>query len=130
MRIVTQALAYFAAIFALGFVLGTVRTLWLAPVLGSAAAVALELPVMLSASWWWAGRLHSRAPLPSRRAALAMGKLAFALLLLAELALGVWGFGQSLRAWSAALASLPGALGLAGQVGFALMPWAVWRDAP
>jgi len=44
------ALAYFLPVFALGFVLGTVRTLWLAPMLGELAAVAAELPVMLAAS--------------------------------------------------------------------------------
>src|SRR5690606_39056760 len=50
--ILHAALAYWAAIFALGFVLGTVRTLWLAPAVGELAAVALELPVMLGASAW------------------------------------------------------------------------------
>ena len=38
-----DALIYLAAIFALGFVLGTIRTLWLAPAVGHLAAVALEL---------------------------------------------------------------------------------------
>ncbi len=42
-------LAYFAVIFGLGFLLGTVRTLLLEPRIGALPAVALELPVMLGA---------------------------------------------------------------------------------
>lgn len=46
-----NALAYAGAIFALGFVLGTVRTLWLAPQVGALAAVPIEVPVM--PGWVW-----------------------------------------------------------------------------
>lgn len=127
MPVLRHALVYLAAIFALGFVLGTVRTLSLAPAVGQLAAVALELPVMLGASWWLARRLAARRPLPSRGAALAAGGIAFALLMVLELALGVALFGQSAGQWLAALATPPGALGLAGQALFALMPALVWK---
>lgn len=122
-----HALIYLAAIFALGFVLGTVRTLWLAPAVGHLAAVALELPVMLGASWWLARQLAARRPLPSRGAALAAGGLAFALLMALDLALGLTLFGQGAGEWLAALATPPGALGLAGQALFALLPALAWR---
>ena len=127
MPILRHALIYLAAIFALGFVLGTVRTLWLAPAVGHLAAVALELPVMLGASWWLARHLAARRPLPSRGAALAAGGIAFALLMVLELALGVALFGQGAGQWLAALTTPPGALGLAGQALFALMPALVWQ---
>ena len=127
MNLLRHALVYLAAIFALGFVLGTVRTLWLAPAVGPLAAVALELPVMLGASWWLARRMAARRPLPSRGAALAAGGIAFALLMLAELSLGMALFGQSANEWLAALATPPGMLGLAGQALFALMPALVWQ---
>lgn len=127
MSLLRHALIYLAAIFALGFVLGTIRTLWLAPALGHLAAVALELPVMLGASWWLARRLAARRPLPSRSAALLAGLIAFVLLLALELALGVALFGQSAQEWGAALATPPGALGLAGQVLFGLLPALVWK---
>lgn len=123
MSIVRPALIYFAAIFALGFVLGTLRTLWLAPAVGETAAVMAELPVMLAASWWAARRVLARSALPSRDAALAMGALAFALLLAAELALAL---GQSAAQWLASLTRMPGPLGLAGQALFGLMPALVW----
>ncbi len=48
---IRAALRYWLGIFALGFVLGTARTLWLEPMLGAVPAVTLELPVMLAASW-------------------------------------------------------------------------------
>jgi hypothetical protein len=47
MRILKAALLYFAIVFGVGFVLGTIRTLWLVPRLGARAAELLEMPVML-----------------------------------------------------------------------------------
>jgi hypothetical protein len=116
------ALAYFAGTFALGFALGTVRTLWLAPAMGETGAVLAELPLMLGFSWWWARRLLRRQPLPRRSQALAMGGLALLLLLAAELALTLL-LGRGAGQWLDGLSTPAGALGLAGQLGFAVMPW-------
>ena len=118
---------YWAGVFALAFVLGIGRTLWLAPRIGAFSAVLCEVPLVLAASWWWARRLFERRPLPSRAAAFAMGGLAFALLIMAEVALSVIAFGISPSDWAASLAAPVGALGLAGQLGFALMPGLVWK---
>ncbi len=119
------AIAYWALIFALGFVLGMVRALWLAPLVGALPATALELPVMLGASWWVAGWLIRRFAIASGGEALAMGAMAFALLLASECLLAAAISGQTAGAWLAGLAKPPAFLGLAGQVVFALMPW--WR---
>ena len=126
LRIARAAAVYFAAIFALGFALGTVRVLWLAPRAGETAAVLAELPVMLAASWFAARWQTRRHGIKSSPAALAMGALAFALLLGAELLLGL-ATGQAPREWLAGLARPPGAIGLAGQAAFALFPLAVRR---
>jgi hypothetical protein len=125
-RIVTNAMAYWAAIFALGFVLGTLRTLWLTPLLGALAAVLIELPVVLAASWFGARVILARWPLASRQGALAMGGLAFALLMAAELVLGVFAFGLTPGAWLARFGEPAGLLGLTGQIGFALIPAWIW----
>lgn len=125
MQVGKAAAAYWAMIFALGFVLGTVRVLWLAPTVGLLPATALELPVMLGASWWAAGRVLRRFGIEGGAEALAMGALAFALLLGAECTLAVMLIDQSPKAWLAGLAEPHAALGLAGQVAFALFPW--WR---
>ncbi len=121
------AAAYWGGVFALAFVIGIGRTLWLAPRIGAFSAVLCEVPLVLAASWWWARRLLQRRPLPSRSAALAMGATAFAILMLAECALAVLLFGQTPAIWAASLTTRAGALGLAGQLGFALMPGLVWQ---
>ncbi|HSF62739.1 MAG TPA: hypothetical protein VLA78_00005 [Paracoccaceae bacterium] len=123
MPLLTAALAYFALVFAAGFALGTARVLLLAPRLGETGAVALELPVMIALSWLSASWVLRRRPLPPGAPRLAMGAVAFALLMGAEAALAVLAFGQTPAAWAAALATPPGALGLAGQILFALIPW-------
>jgi hypothetical protein len=117
------AAAYAALIFAAGFVLGSLRVLALAPRLGEVAAVLAEVPVMLALSWLAARRAVARFAVPPVAAArLAMGALAFALLMAAEVALGLWGFGRSVAEVVAGMTSAAGLIGLAGQVGFGLMP--------
>jgi hypothetical protein len=44
-------LAYFAAVFAVGFVLGVGRELVVRPHLGTLASIMVEAPAMLLASW-------------------------------------------------------------------------------
>lgn len=115
--------AYAAAIFAAGFVLGSLRVAVLAPRLGEVVAVLTEVPVMLALSYLAARSAVGRFGVPAVAAVrLAMGALAFALLMAAEVALGLWGFGRSLAEVAAGTASAAGLIGLAGQVGFGLMP--------
>jgi hypothetical protein len=122
-RVVAAAVCYAGTVFAAGFVLGTIRVLWLARAAGALGAVALEVPVMLAVSWaaaGWCARIHAvPARYPPR---LGMGGLAFALLMLAEASIVVLLFGQSPAVIVAGWATPAGALGLAGQVGFAAMP--------
>ena len=80
---------YFLAVFAVGFLLGVARTLWLVPRLGERWSELLEMPVMLVAIYlaarWISDRFTLRPrPVPVR---LATGLVALALLLAAELAL-------------------------------------------
>ncbi len=58
-----------------------------------------------------------------------MGALAFALLMVVELALSVFVFGRSTDEYLAAFATLPGAIGLAAQTAFAFVPWVQGRRA-
>lgn len=114
------AALYFLGVFALGFVLGALRVIWLAPEVGAYAAVWMELPLMLGFSWWLSGRL-ARGLTTAQR--IGMGAVAFALLMMAEMALAVFAFNLTVTAWLAGLLTPEGKIGLAGQVAFGLFPW-------
>ena len=121
--VLRAASAYFAMVFAAGFVLGAARMMFIAPRTGELMAVLLELPIMLIISWFACGRALRRHPVPANAAAhAATGTLALAFLLVAELILAVAAFGGTPATFAAHLATPPGALGLAGQVAFALFP--------
>jgi hypothetical protein len=119
---IRAGLAYFALVFAIAFLLGTVRTLWIAPALGATNAVLVELPVMLAASWFIARWLVRRMAIKSVKEQMTMGVTAFATLMLAELGLAVVLLNQTAAVWFRELFGLPGILGLLGQIGFGLMP--------
>jgi hypothetical protein len=121
-RIILPALLYVATVFAAAFALGALRVMLVVPRLGELAAVTLEVPVVLGLSWLVAGRVLRCWPLPRPGQRLAMGGLAFALLMLGETILGVMLFGRTPAGILAAMATLPGLVGLAGQIGFGLIP--------
>lgn len=122
-RILHLALIYWAIVFGLGFVLGTIRVLVIVPRLGSEGlAVALELPAMLAASWLAARWLIRRwGPLRAVERAF-IGGLAFMLLIGAEAALAVTLFGETAAQWFAAQFRMPGLMGLIAQIAFGMMP--------
>ena len=118
-------LAYFALVFALGFLLGTVRTIFVkdAPSGGRLLGVLVELPIMLGASWFLCRYVIRRFAVASTVAARAvMGGLAFVLLLLAELVVGALLFGRTPDQHLALYQDASFALGLVAQIAFALMP--------
>lgn len=114
------AACYVLPVFAVAFLLGALRVTLVAPQTGPLLAVALEVPLVLALSWLVAGRVLGRWPL-ALTDRLAMGALAFAFLMLAELALAL-AFGRTPARFLSDLATPPGALGLAGQIGFGLIP--------
>jgi hypothetical protein len=121
---------YFAAVFASGFVLGALRVLVIAPRLGEAGAVAVELPVMLALSWFVCRWLVEREAVAARAGPrVMMGLVALVLLLLAEAGVSILGFGRSLAEHLAAYGAVGAQLGLAGQVAFAAFPLLQARDA-
>ena len=77
---------------------------------------------MLLVSWLVCGSTIRWFGVRGRRAALAMGAVAFALLMIAELALSVFTFGRSPEDFLRAFGTAAGAVGLTSQVVFALIP--------
>ena len=128
MTALTLGLRYFAGVFAIAFVLGTVRTLWLAPAIGVLAAVAVEVPIILAVSWWWGRRLLARQPINMTGRAV-MGGTAFLWLMLAEFALAL-AFGRAPGTYLASFVTPAGLLGLAGQLGFAAIPLFIRATPP
>jgi len=129
LRIAGLAILYCLTVFAVGFALGALRTIYLVPALGELPAVALELPVMLAVSWLAAGWLVRGKAALGPGDALAVGLIALILLLLFEAGLfalmngaAPWGI---TRHWMTAA----GALGLLGQLAFGLLPWIRARRA-
>jgi len=114
---------YFASIFALGFVLGTIRILLLAPIAGETAAVLIESPVILTASWFAGRYFIKRLGVTSHVASRAlMGLCAFALLIVAEALLAIYGFGQAADEFLRNFRTVAGGAGLFGQILFGLFP--------
>lgn len=123
MNTLKSGFAYFLIAFAAGFALGTLRTLLIVPAIGETAAVALELPIMLTISWvacGWVLRRFALPPEPGVR--LVMGVTALVLLLAAEAGVSVLLAGRSLAEHFALYREAPALLGLIGQVAFALFP--------
>ena len=122
MRILLQAaLSYFGLVFVAAFLLGVMRVMLFAPWIGAFASVAIEVPLILGLAWLVARRVLKRWPL-ALAGRLGMGGLAFVFLMLAEFALAFILAGQPPFAYAASFAQPSGALGLAGQIGFALIP--------
>jgi hypothetical protein len=122
------AAVYFGIVFFVGFVLGTVRVLWLVPRLGVRVAELAELPLMLVAVYFGA-RWINRRFLVGRPASarLAAGVTALAILLLAEAALGRALRGLTLREAFLDRDPVSGTAYYLSLVAFALMPWALGR---
>jgi len=111
-------------VFVIGFALGAIRVLLLVPRLGETAAVSLETPFMLAASWnlsRWSAKEHD--VLTDTTDALLMGAIALVVLTLAELGTAVLLFRRTVLEYFVGFGSVPGAIGLAGQLCFASFPF-------
>jgi hypothetical protein len=91
---------YFALVFAAGFALGTIRTLWMLPRVGVRTAELIEQPIMVGvsifAASWLVRRVHVPHLWPRR---LAMGCIALGLMLLVELTVVLWIRGLTVRGY-------------------------------
>jgi hypothetical protein len=127
-RALLAASVYFLALFSLGFVLGTIRVLFIAPRFGLLTATIAEVPIMLIAAFWacrWSiWRWRVRGALTTR---LAMAIWFLVLLFVFETVLGAALFGRTMTEQWAVLATSAGLIGLIAQVIAALLPTMVSR---
>jgi hypothetical protein len=128
MPILKAGVLYFALVFGAGFVLGTIRTLWIVPRLGMRMAELMETPIMLVitilAARWTVRRLAVPSTLPAR---LCMGCVALGLLLVAEFTLVLWLRGMSIREYFASRDPVAGTVYYVMLGVFAIMPLLVTR---
>ena len=128
MQTIEAGVLYFALVFGTGFVLGTVRTLWVVPRVGERKAELIEMPIMLvvtiMAAWWIV--LHFSVP-PALSYRLAMACTALLLMLIAEFGFMLWIRGLSIRDYVATRDPVSGTAYYAMLVVFGAMPLLVGR---
>ena len=123
MRVLKAGLLYFALVFGTGFLLGTVRVLFLAPRMGVRCAELLELPLMLVAIVLSARYVIRFFSLPAATTVrLFVGFFALALVVAAELSSARLLGGQSVTQYVASRDPVSGTAYLVTLILFALMP--------
>ena len=122
------AVIYFTILFAIGFVLGTLRVILLVPNMGARSAELVEIPVMLVAIYF-AGRWIALRT-ASRRQALEVGCLALAILLVAEVSLAAILFRKPPMEALFNKDPVSGTAYYLSLVVFAVMPWWLFDRQP
>ena len=123
MQLVKAGVLYFAVVFAVGFLLGTIRTLWVVPRVGTRTAELMETPIMLAvaivAARWTVVRLSVPMMWSAR---LEMDCMALVLMLIAEFGLVLWLRGLSIREYLATRDPVSGTVYYLMLAVFAVMP--------
>jgi ABC-type uncharacterized transport system permease subunit len=123
MQVVMAGALYFLLVFGAGFFLGTIRTLWVVPRVGTRTAELMEMPIMLAvtivAARWTVLRLSVPMMWSAR---LEMGCMALVLMLIAELGFVLWIRGLSVKRYLATRDRVAGAAYYLLLIVFAIMP--------
>lgn len=128
MRVLRAALIYFAIVFGAGFFFGAVRTLLMAPQIGTRGAELLESPVMLLATFLAARFIVKRLRPATATELLGTGFLALAFLAMAEVALVGPVRGISIREYLATRDPVSGTVYYLLLAIYAFMPLFVYRS--
>jgi hypothetical protein len=129
-HVVRAGLLYFAIVFAMGFLFGTVRLLLISPLIGAWSATLLELPVMLGVSYVVARVLVRKMRISKDMySRLGMGAAALLFMLVAEFGLVVWFQRISVRDYLVAREPITGAAFYLSLLFFAAMPWLTSRSS-
>lgn len=128
-RVVRAGLLYFAVVFAAGFVLGFFRVVFVVPKIGVRLAELIEVPMMITISYfvarWLIGRLQIPYRVPDRA---FVGIIALFLLLSTELGLVFWLQKVSFSEYLASRDPISGAAYLISLLLFGLFPLIVRRE--
>ena len=128
MRLVKAGVLYFAIGFAAGFVLGSIRILWVVPRLGTRTAELMETPIMLLVAIVTACWVVRRLALPSTTGSgLGTGCIALVLMLGAEFTLVLGLRGLTVRQYLSTREPVSGTVYYVALGVFAIMPLLVAR---
>ena len=123
MQVVKAGVLYFALVFAVGFMLAAIRTLWVIPRVGTRTAELMEMPIMLVvtivAARWTVLRLLVPMMWSAR---IEMGCMALVLMLIAEFGFVLWIRGLSIKEYFATRDPVSGAAYYLLLIVFAIMP--------
>ena len=123
MQTVEAGVLYFVLVFGAGFVLGTVRTLWVVPRVGTRRAELMETPIMLVVTILVARWIVLRLAVPAVASArLGMGGVALILLLAAEFGFMLRLRGLTIREYLASRDPVSGTVYYVMLAVFAAMP--------
>lgn len=116
---------YFLVVGTAGVLFGSLREMFVSPVVGHGLAVALELPVMLAIAWFSCQRLVKWCDVSDKLILrFVMGASAFALLMAMEQSLS-FALQKLIEVQTPQTWTVIDYIGLAGQAAFGLMPFFV-----
>lgn len=128
MHTLKAGVVYFALVFGAGFVLGSIRVLWVVPRFGERTAELMETPLMLVvtilAARWITGRLVAPT---TRSTRLGVGLVALGLLLVAEFTVVFWLRGLTIDQYFSNRDPVTGAAYIVMLGVFAMMPLLMGR---
>lgn len=128
MQILKAGAGYFALVFGAGFVLGSIRVLWVVPRFGERTAELMETPLMLVVTILAARWITRRLGVPTTRSArLGVGFVALGLLLVAEFTVVFWLRGFTMNQYFASRDPVAGTVYIVMLGVFAMMPLLVAR---
>ncbi len=128
MQLLKAGAAYFALVFGAGFVLGSIRVLWVVPRFGERTAELMETPLMLVVTILAARWITRRLIMPTTRSTrLGVGLVALGLLLVAEFTVVFWLRGLTIDQYFASRDPVAGAVYIVMLGVFAMMPLLMGR---
>ena len=129
MKILKAGVLYFALVFGAGFVLGTIRVLWVVPRVGMRTAELMETPIMFVVTILAARWVVRRLALPTAPATrLGVGLVALGFLLATEFSVVLWLRGLTIRGYLASRDTVAGIIYFVMLCVFAVMPFLVARS--
>jgi len=127
--ILKTGVLYFAIVFGTGFVLGSMRVLWVVPRFGERMAELIETPIMflvtIVSARWIVRHFHVPFTWINR---LGMGCIALVLMLVAEFSLVLWLRGLSITEYFSNRDPVSGTVYYMMLVVFAIMPLLLGRE--